>query len=95
MSYWHLIRDTPIRILNTVHDSVLAEVPEDSVKWNEETMRICFTDMVYKVLDSIYSYKFMTALGMGSKVARHWGDTKVEVTYNCFPDGTFTRSIKD
>jgi DNA polymerase I len=95
VAFWYAIKGRKVTILNTVHDSIIAKVHKDEVEWYEETSRRCLTDEVFKFLQNVYSYKFVTPLGAGIKLSKHWGDTKREVIYNVFPDSTIRRKVKE
>src|SRR5690606_33176284 len=76
--FWQRTRGMPLAIFNTVHDSIAMRVREDVV---EEVMQIakeCLTSEVYNHLEEVYEYEFTVPLGVGSKVAKHWGDTNIE-----------------
>ena len=87
---WHMVRaaglDDGIRLVNTVHDSVLAEVEpawygvyKDCVleSWKE----------VYKYTEKVYGMK-LEGLPLGTEIVRgtHWGSGEEEA-YNVWPDG--------
>jgi DNA polymerase-1 len=91
VSFWYKIRDLPIVIMSTVHDSIVAKVRKDHVELYKELSRTCFTMDVYEFLKNIYRYTFKVPLGCGLKVSCHWGDTKEEEKWNVFPDGNIKR----
>ena len=71
----------------TIHDSIGARVHKD---YQEEFFNIgkqSLTTDVYEFLERVYKYKFTTPLGFGCKIAKHWGDTKMEEKRDVFPDG--------
>ena len=85
--FWHRTRGLPIRAFVTIHDSIGARVHKD---YQEEFFNIgkqSLTTDVYEFLERVYKYKFATPLGFGCKIAKHWGDTKVEEKRDVFPDG--------
>lgn len=86
--FWHRTRGLPIRILNTVHDSIIPMVRQDAKEAFFDIAKQSMTFDVFKYLDDIYDYQFQVPLGVGIKLSRNWGFTKEEVTYNCFRDGT-------
>ncbi len=93
--FWHESREQDVTVLNTVHDSIVAKVHKDSVKWYVEASKRCLTDYVFSFLREVYGYEFITPLGCGIKIARNWGDTKDETSFNVRADGTFTRKDKN
>lgn len=61
-------------LINTVHDSVIAEVHPDEVDIMSDIMKSAFTDDVYDYLYDNYGMKFNLPLGIGIKVGPHWGE---------------------
>lgn len=86
--FWHRIKDEPIVILNTIHDSIICKVHKDAVDTYCTIAKQSLTTDVYKYLDEVYSYSFKVPLGLGVKLSRNWSDTKQERTWSVFPDGT-------
>ena len=92
--FWYLTRGTGIRIINTIHDSIISVVPKDMTEAYEQLSKYCFTDAVFPYLRRNYGYDFTCSLGCGIKVSRNWGTAPVEVIYNVTPDGVSTRKEK-
>jgi DNA polymerase I-like protein with 3'-5' exonuclease and polymerase domains len=71
---WHRIRAQGLRmfLVNTVHDSIIAELPEDEVEDFHELMQQCLIRDVYPYLDRVYGMKFGVPLGAGVTVGTHW-----------------------
>lgn len=86
---WYLFSEQDVKLLNTVHDSVVAKVRLGAVSWYKEVTPLCFTSLVYDYLQKVYGYTFRVPLGCGIKVARNWGDTSEETSYDVYPDNTF------
>ena len=63
-----------VLIVNTIHDSVIAEVRDDKIKEYVELARQCFTEDIYVMLDRLYGMKFDVPLGMSAKAGKHWGE---------------------
>ena len=88
---WHRIREQglPFLLVNTVHDSIIAEGPESEVdKWHELSKQ-CFITDVYTYLDAVYQIKFTVPLGCGVTHGKHWGaknETKYEAPAELFAD---------
>lgn len=85
--FWHRVKDIPVILWNTVHDSIISRVHKDYVAEYEELSKISLTYDVYRFLSEVYDYHFTVPLGVGIKVATHWGDTKNEKTWSVWPDG--------
>ncbi len=92
--FWHLIEDTGIVVVNTIHDSIISLVPKGSEELYEELSKWCFTDAVFPYLSKGYNFDFVAPLGCGIKLSRNWGESPTEIIYNVLPDGTTTRKEK-
>lgn len=86
--FWHRTRGKNIRIYSTIHDSIAARVHKDSQEEFMEIGKQALTLDVYAFLERVYKYEFVTPLGFGCKLSSHWADTKEEVKYDVFRDGT-------
>ena len=89
--FWYLTQGTGIRIINTIHDSIISVVPKDKTDEYELLSKICFTDVVFEYLERNYNFEFTCSLGCGIKVSRNWGTSPVEIIYNVTPEGHSTR----
>ena len=71
---WHRARHSGLRFVfvNTVHDSVIAEVPGEEVDEFKELSKRCFLEDVYGYLDKVYGIKFTVPLGCEVKIGTHW-----------------------
>lgn len=80
---WHYIRLLPVRmfLVNTVHDSVIAELPEEEVPYFHALAERCFLAEVYEYLRVVYDVEFTVPLATGVKTAPRWGATKEETVY--------------
>lgn len=85
--FWHRTRGLPITIWNTIHDSIASRVHKDVVEEYKRLSKQCLTTDVYHFLREVYKYEFEVPLGVGVKVAKNWGDTKVEEVWDVYPDG--------
>lgn len=79
--------DDQVVLVNTVHDSVIAEVAPSAVDWFKNNARIAFTTDVYEYLERVYGIEFRVPLGVGIKVGTHWGEG-AEESFNVYRDGT-------
>lgn len=93
-SFWYLTSDTNMRIINTIHDSIITLVRKDEVELYEQLSKECFTDLAMDLLADNYGFDFVAPLGCGIKVSRNWGTSPTEIIYNVLPDRTFTRKEK-
>lgn len=75
-----------VRILNTVHDSVILEVPPQHLDAVREAAIKSFGMDVYEYLETVYNFKFHVPLGCGITVGKHWSEG-AEESYNIWPDG--------
>jgi len=84
-----------VTLFNTVHDSVASRVHKDDVEECKVIAKQAATYDVYSFLDSVYNYSFdFVPLGIGVKVAKNWGHTKVEQSWDVEYDGTERYKIK-
>jgi DNA polymerase I-like protein with 3'-5' exonuclease and polymerase domains len=86
-SLWHQLhgRDD-VRIVNTVHDSVILEVRPDAVEAVSKAGIQAFGVDVYDYLREVYDYEFTVPLGCGITVGTHWSEG-IEESYNIWPNG--------
>jgi len=72
--FWHLTRDLDIKIINTIHDSIIsdisADVVEDYIRLSAESMLIYAPEYVNK----LYGISLFVPLGCGIKVGKHWNE---------------------
>jgi DNA polymerase I-like protein with 3'-5' exonuclease and polymerase domains len=105
--FWHRLRVRGIqcRILNTVHDSIIAEFPPEEIEDFHALSQQCLMDDVYRYLHDVYNIDLIVPLGCGVKVATHWSGPDApkyvpeglehkdgEVTYSVSPDLVTTDS---
>jgi DNA polymerase I-like protein with 3'-5' exonuclease and polymerase domains len=83
VAMWHITKRLGCRIhlVNTIHDSIIAEVHPDDVELFKTISRFCLIDAVYHTVQRLYDIKLVVRLGCGVKVATHWGHTKEETKY--------------
>ena len=78
---WHRMRDMQSFLVNTVHDSIIAEVhPDETELWHEVAQQ-CLIEDAYVIMDRLYKVKLTVPLGAGVKLDTHWGvgeETKYE-----------------
>jgi DNA polymerase I-like protein with 3'-5' exonuclease and polymerase domains len=73
---WHRLRDLDERVMlvNTVHDSVVAEIEPSAADEFEKLVKQSFEQDVYRYLQSVYGIVFDVPLSSETKIATHWGD---------------------
>jgi DNA polymerase I-like protein with 3'-5' exonuclease and polymerase domains len=81
--FWHRLKrsDLEMLIVNTVHDSIITELPQEEIGDFHELGRQCFLDDVYQYLRNMYDVVFTVPLATGIKVAPRWGVTDEETTF--------------
>lgn len=74
--FWHLIKANEARMLlvNTVHDSIICEIPPEERELFKELVVYSLCDSVYKYLDNVYNLQFNVPLGAGIKIGTYWGE---------------------
>jgi DNA polymerase family A len=75
---WHRLRhlDDKVMLVNTVHDSVVAELHPDAADEFRELVKTAFTDDVYSYLGRVYGIDFDVPLGSECKIGTHWSEDK-------------------
>jgi hypothetical protein len=94
---WHRMKDMESFLVNTVHDSIIAEVhPLEVTQWHQ-IAKVCLIDDVYDILEKLYDVKLTVPLGAGVMVSSHWGDKVAkdsEVVYNA-PEERYLEAAKE
>lgn len=75
---WHKIKSLETVLVNTIHDSIIAEVPPNEVDEYREILVESFTRDIYWMLKKLYNYEFQTPLGVGIKFGTFWGEGEEE-----------------
>lgn len=77
---WHEIkrRGLRMRIVNTVHDSIIVEMPPEEVEVFHELSRLCLIDYIYPYIKRLYGIDLVVPLACGVKVATHWSGSDAE-----------------
>jgi DNA polymerase I-like protein with 3'-5' exonuclease and polymerase domains len=73
---WHRLRhlEDKVMLVNTVHDSVVAELHPGAADEFREIVKLAFTDDVYRYLRRVYGMDFDVPLGSECKIGTHWGE---------------------
>jgi DNA polymerase I-like protein with 3'-5' exonuclease and polymerase domains len=75
---WHYCKGLEIKIVNTVHDSLVADVLPGQEDAYKEILKQAFTKDIVWMLKKLYDYDFKTPLGVGIKIGSHWGEGEEE-----------------
>jgi len=86
VTFWYLTEDTEIDLLNTVHDSIVAEFPEERTEEFKEIANYALTEGVFTYLKKVYRYECKVPLATEIKISTHWGDTDEKLKYELFPN---------
>jgi len=73
-TFWRARHSVDAKLVNTVHDSVVADVAAKDVDKYKELVVSCFLDDTYAYLDRVYGHKMFVPLGVGLTVGSHWGE---------------------
>lgn len=81
---WHRISSLgdDALLINTVHDSHVADVAESCLAEYKRLVVQAFTVDIYPLMEKLYGIKLDVPLGVGIKTAKHWTDTKIEEKYD-------------
>lgn len=76
--FWHMVRSKGLQdkivAVNTVHDSIVAEIAPDACDAFREIAKQAFGPMVHRYLSTVYGIDFDVPLGTGIKIGQHWGE---------------------
>lgn len=78
LSFWHRTKHLRCVLVNTVHDSIIAEVHPDDIEEVKAICKTAFIEDTYYLLEKLYGIKFKTLLGCEIKIGEHWGEGKGE-----------------
>jgi len=73
-TFWRTRFAVDAHILNTVHDSVVADVAEKDVDRYKRIAISCFLDDTYSYLEKVYNHTMFVPLGVGITTGTHWGE---------------------
>lgn len=71
---WHAMKGMESFLVNTIHDSAIAELHPDEHEQFREYCLHAFTGLVYHYLKEVYDIEFNVPLGIGCKIGEHWGE---------------------
>lgn len=73
--FWCRTRGAKLIITNTVHDSIVCEVPPDEIELFQLAAVKSLTEDVYDYLDKCYNVRLTVPLGVGMKFGTHWSES--------------------
>ena len=76
--FWYRTRDMELFIVNSVHDSIICEVPENEIELFGVSVVKALTTDVYEYMDKVYGINFTVPLGVGIKMGTHWSEADQE-----------------
>lgn len=78
--FWKEIRAAGLqmRIINTVHDSIVVELPPSEVEVFKALARRCMTDGVSQFIKDLYGIELNIPLDVEFKIGKHWGENEEE-----------------
>lgn len=79
--FWHRLKRSTLQmyLVNSVHDSIIAELPEEEIEDFKALSQQCLIDDVYYFLDKLYGIKLTVPLGCGITHGKNWGNKKNEI----------------
>lgn len=85
---WHRMSHMESFLVNTVHDSIIAELHPEEVKLWHEIAKQCLIVDAYMLLDELYNVELTVPLGAGVMIGSHWSNAEAkanETVYNADP----------
>ena len=85
--FWHksLAHGLELEIVNTIHDSIICEVPDAELDIYLKLSRECMTDDVYRYVAEVYDYQIKVPLGCETKIGEQWS-RGIEYKYEAPPE---------
>ena len=86
---WHRMKDMKSFLVNTVHDSIIAELHPAEVDLWHELANQCFIVDVYALIHDMYNINLTIPLGAGVTIGTHWANTEAkesETKYEAGPE---------
>lgn len=86
---WHRMRDLESFLVNTVHDSIIAEIHPEEVDLWHEIAKQCLIEDCYMLLTKLYNVSLTVPLGAGVMIGRNWASKEAkdsEVVYSAPPE---------
>lgn len=76
---WHKMKGLKSFIINTIHDSIIAEVHPEEFDTYKRIVVESFTKDIYVLLKRLYNIDFTMPLGVAIKAGTHWGSGTEEL----------------
>lgn len=78
--FWHLAKAAEMELLvvNTIHDSIICELPPEEVEDFHSLSTYCLIDIPYWYLRENYGIQFTAPLGAGVMTGEHWSDDEAK-----------------
>lgn len=77
---WHRMANIKSFLVNTVHDSIIAELSPDEIGIWHEIAKQCFITDTYEVLRKLYGISLTIPLGVGVMVGSHWANEEAKAS---------------
>lgn len=94
---WHRMKSMRSFLVNTVHDSIIAELHPDEIGLWHEIGRQCLIDDTYNLIFKLYGVRLTVPLGAGVTVGSHWANKEAkagEVVYTA-PDELWREAAEE
>jgi len=74
--FWHRakLEEAELLITNTIHDSIIVELPEEERQLFTDISREAFSTDLFNYLKVVYNIEWNVPLGMGIKCSSHWSE---------------------
>jgi DNA polymerase I-like protein with 3'-5' exonuclease and polymerase domains len=81
--FWHMVKarglDGYIIPVNTIHDSLVCEIHPEHVDAFKDIAVQSFGQCTYNYLRDVYKMDYSVPLGIGIKIAEHWGEGEEQI----------------
>lgn len=77
---WHRMKDMQGFLVNTVHDSIIAELPPEEIDTWHEIAKQCLIHDAYSMIQKLYSVHLTVPLGAGVMVGSHWSNKEAKAS---------------
>lgn len=94
---WHRMRELRSFLVNTVHDSIIAELHPDEIEAWHEIAQQCLIHDSYNLINKLYGVSLTVPLGAGVMVGSHWANKEAkdgEVVYDA-PEELWKNAAKE
>ena len=74
--FWHYLKKSSLQmfIVNTIHDSIITELPPEEVDAFDQLSYRCMVEEVYGYIDDVYDVRLCVPLAAGVAHGEHWSD---------------------